>query len=93
MIWLKNESMTTTIVFYILLLLIFLIISSLIFRHTVKFSYLSPRFRYIVGVFGVVAFIVIIFSIYLLFQIGGEPRTNYYDSGNTPPSSSGGLNF
>lgn len=85
--------MTTTIVFYILLLLIFLIISSLIFRHTVKFSYLSPRFKYIVGVFGLIALGVIIFSIYLLFQIGGEPSTDLFDSGTIPSTSSGDLNF
>lgn len=87
--------MTTAIVIYIILLLIFLIISSLIFRHTIKFSYLSPRFRYVVIVFGVVAMVVIIFSVYLLFQIGGGPQTNYYDTSPTtiPSTNTGDLNF
>jgi amino acid transporter len=83
--------MTTAIVLYILLLFIFLVISSLIFRHAIKFSYLSPRFKYIVGIFAVITFAVIVFSIYLLLRTGG-PSTDFYDSGSVP-SSSGGLNF
>ena len=85
--------MATTIVLYILLLLVFLVISSLIFRHTVKFSYLSPRFKYIVGVFGLIAVVVIIFSIFLLFQMGDGPSTSYYDNDPAPTTTSGDLNF
>ncbi|MBU0706167.1 hypothetical protein KJ657_01080 [Patescibacteria group bacterium] len=87
--------MGLAIVIYILLLVVFLIISSLILRHTIKFSYLSPRFKYIVGAFGMIAFVVILFSIYLLFRMGSGGNTNYYDSGPTVPSASGvsDLNF
>jgi len=90
--------MTTAIVFYILLLLVFLIISSLIFRHTIKFSYLSPRFRYIVGVFAAVSFVIIIFSVYLLFQIDGGSSTGSFkeptsSSSSGSSSGSGDLNF
>ncbi len=91
--------MGTAIVLYILLLIVFLIISSLILRHTVKFSYLSPRFKYVVGIFAVIATIVIIFSIYLLFKMGSNSSsTNYYDSTpsptpSIPTTSSSDLNF
>lgn len=88
--------MGTAIVLYILLLVIFLIISSLILRHAVKFSYLSPNFKYVVGGFGIIAVIVIIFSIYLLFKMSPSSNTNYYDSTPstyTPPTNSGDLNF
>lgn len=80
---------------YIVLLIIFLIISSLILRHTIKFSYLSPRFRYIVGFFGVIAVIIIIFSIYLLFKMGPSSGTSYYqpETPYVPPASTGDLNF
>jgi len=93
--------MGTAIVLYILLLVVFLVISSLILRHAVKFNYLSPNFKYVVGVFGVIALVVIIFSIYLLFQMNGSDggSTNYYEptpstSTYTPPATSNGdLNF
>lgn len=90
--------MGTAIVLYILLLIVFLIISSLILRHAVKYSYLSPRFKYVVGVFGLIAVIVIIFSIYLLFKMGPGTSSgvNYYDStpsSPVPTTSSSDLNF
>ena len=84
--------MATAIIIYILLLIVFLIISSLILRHTVKFSYLSPRFRYIVAVFGIISVIVIIFSVFLLFKMQPNSSTGF-DSGPTIPSSTGNLNF
>ncbi|MBN2306603.1 hypothetical protein JXD20_01335 [Candidatus Peregrinibacteria bacterium] len=88
--------MGTAIVLYILLLVIFLVISSLILRHAVKFNYLNPNFKYVVGIFGVVALVVITFSIYLLFQMdssGGS--TNYYEPTPyiPPATSTGNLNF
>lgn len=89
--------MGTAIVLYILLLIVFLIISSLILRHAIKFSYLNPRFKYVVGGFGIIAVIVIIFSIYLLFKMSPSSNsTNYYDSTPSPyipATSSGDLNF
>jgi predicted permease len=49
--------------------------SALILRHTVKYSYLSTRFKVIVSVFGILALIVFLFSIFLIFQLNGELRT------------------
>ena len=88
--------MTTVIILYILLLIVFLIISSLILRHSIKFGYLSPRFKYMVIVFGIIASIVIILSVYILFRMGtGSDNNGYYNP--TPSSSStpsgGNLNF
>lgn len=87
--------MGTAIVVYILLLIIFLIISSLILRHAMKFSYLSPNFKYVVGVFAITASIVIIFSIFLLVKMdSGNGGNNYYEP--TPysaPTNTGDLNF
>lgn len=84
--------MATLIVLYILLLIVFLIISSLILRHTVKFSYLSPRFKYIVGIFAVISLTVILFSIFLLFKMGSVST----GTSTLPPTrapSTGNLNF
>jgi len=86
--------MGTIIVLYILLLIIFLIISSLILRHAIKFSYLSPRFKYIVGIFGIIAITVIVFSIYLLIKMGPGTSNNYDDpSPYTAPANTSNLNF
>ena len=89
--------MGTAIVIYMLLLIVFLIISSLILRHAIKFNYLSPRFKYVVSGFGLIALIVIIFSVYLLFKMGPKSSTNYYDSTPSSPAipstNSGDLNF
>ena len=86
--------MTFIIFIYILLLIVFLIISSLVLRHSVKFGYLSPKFKIVVGVFGVLALAVIIFSIYLMFQVGGTGNGGYeyYDTGGGS-TSTGDLNF
>ena len=88
--------MTLAIPIYILLLIVFLIISSLVLRHTVKFGYLSPRFKIVVTTFGVIALTVIIFSIYLMFQVGdsGNGGYEYYDASTESAStSSSDLNF
>jgi len=87
--------MGTAIAIYILLLLVFLVISGLILRHTIKFSYLSSRFRYIVGVFGIIAATVIVFSVYLLIQMDSGSSTHYYEttSSPTPSTNSSDLNF
>lgn len=78
------------LVLYIFLLLIFLISSALIFRHAHKYSYLSPRFKTIVSVFGILALTVIIFSLVLLFKFFGSPSVIPIPSSG---SSSGGINF
>lgn len=66
---------TTVIAIYVILLLVFLIMSALIFRHTVKYSYLSTRFKITVSAFGILALIVLIFSIFLIFQLDGKPSS------------------
>lgn len=86
--------MGTVIVIYILLLIGFLVISSLILRHAIKFSYLSPRFKYIVGVFTVVALAVICFSVFLLFRMDMGSTGVPYSAPSAPASDdSGSLNF
>ena len=83
-------AMTIAILIYIVLLFIFLIVSSLIFRHAVKFGYLAPSFKILVVIFGIIALAVIVFSVFLLFQIGSPNEVPYMDSYNNSP---GGLNF
>lgn len=77
---------------YIIFMAIFIAMSALIVRHTVKYSYLSQRFKYIVFTFGLLALGVIFFSIYLIFAL----LANSPDSGSPsfPSTSSGsGINF
>lgn len=96
MTWLKLVFMSTVIVIYIVLLLVFLAISSLILRHAVKFSYLSHRFKYLVGIFAVIALSVIGFSVFLLFKMDGGSDRVPFDSPSVPAgdsSDSGSLNF
>lgn len=88
--------MSTVIVIYILLLVIFLVISSLILRHAVKFSYLSQRFKYIVGFFVLVALTVISFSVFLLLKMDGGSVSlpGSSSSSLSPPNgNTGSLNF
>ena len=47
----------------------FFITSGLIYRHAVKYSYLSKRFKKVVIAFGVAAAIVVIFSVYLVIKL------------------------
>ena len=75
--------MTLIIILYIVLLVIFLIVSSLIFRHTVKYSYLSYRFKWVISVFAILALAVIALSLYLLLALGQGDSGNYFD---TPPT-------
>jgi len=82
--------MGTTIFIYVVLLLIFIAISGLIFRHTLKFSYLSPKFRYIVVLFAFISLALIILSVYLLSQVDNSSNSTPI---NNTPSTSGELNF
>ena len=68
--------MYITIGIYAVLLIIFLVISTLIFRHTVKFSYVSPRFKKIALIFGILALIIIIFSLYLVIRLFLPPLSS-----------------
>lgn len=63
---------------YIVLLIVFLAACAMVFRHTIKFGYLSPKFKIIVTVFGVIALIVIIFSFYWAIQLFGAPSYPSY---------------
>lgn len=78
------------IVIYVILILIFLGMSALILRHTMKYSYLSSRFKMVVSVFGLLALVVFIFSIFLIFQLDGEPKSPSYQPSS--PSSTE-INF
>ena len=86
--------MTLSIVIYIFLLIVFLGISGLIIRHTIKFGYLSPDFKKVVIVFGVLSIIVIIYSIYVLTLFGKPAESGYdYYEEFSEPATTGELNF
>ena len=82
---------------YILFLFGFIVASALIIRHAITYGYLSKRFQLVVGIFVLLALIVIGFSIYLIFlydDTGGN--TDYYQpsSGYTEETGgSGGSGF
>jgi len=85
--------MTTVIVIYIALLLVFFFVSSLIFRHTMKYSYLSPRFRTVVTIFGLLSACVIAFSLYLLSGLLNFDLPSFNPTRGNTPSVSGNLDF
>lgn len=86
--------MEIVIIIYIALLIGFLVISSLILRHAVKYSYLSHRFKYIVGFFAIVALAVISFSVFLLLKMDtGSTGVPYSVPSNSASDDSGSLNF
>ncbi|MBN2096589.1 hypothetical protein JW752_04325 [Candidatus Peregrinibacteria bacterium] len=65
---------------YIVLLIGFLGISALIFRHTVKYSYLSQKFKTVVWIFAILALGGVILSLYLvisLFSTSSGPSYSY----------------
>lgn len=72
---------------YVLLLIIFVAVTALILRFTVKFGYLSPRFKYAVGGFLILSIILIGFSLYLL------ANTSSSGSSGGTTQQQGGLNF
>jgi len=80
--------MAIIILIYILLLIGFFAASAFIFRHLVKYGYLSKKFRIVVIVFGILSAVTIAFSIYLI----SSTRSNI--NGSTPSyNNSSGLNF
>jgi len=85
--------MTTVIVIYITLLLVFFFVSSLIFRYTIQYSYLSPRFKTVVTVFSLLAVCVIAFSLYLLAGLLNFDLPNFNPTRGNTPSASGNLDF
>ena len=76
---------------YIVLMVIFLVMSALIVRHTVKYGYLSQKFKTIVTVFGLIALGVIIFSLYMVISLfgGSSPSSSSPDK----TVNSGAINF
>ncbi len=84
---------TLIVLTYVILLLVFLVSSALILRHTMKFSYLSPRFKTIVSIFGLLALIVIVFSVYLVLLLGRSSPPSSSPSIPSPTSSSSDINF
>ena len=79
------------VVIYALLIIVFLVVSAFILRYTLKFSYLSPRFRKVVTIFAIIALATIIYSIFLVFNLthGTSVNVSIPSSGN--PTS--GINF
>ncbi len=63
---------------YIILLLAFLVGCAMIFRHTIKFGYLSPTFKTVVSVFAVLALAGVIFSLYLVIGLFSKPSGSSY---------------
>lgn len=82
---------TLLTVIYAILIIAFLVASALILRHTVKFSYLSPRFKTIVSIFGLLALVVIVFSLYLVILSNRSASSSFSDF--TPSTPSSGINF
>ncbi|MBU1017917.1 hypothetical protein KKA33_02700 [Patescibacteria group bacterium] len=76
---------------YIVLLIGFLAISALIFRHTAKYSYLSPKFKTVVWVFAILALGGVIFSLYLVISLFSTPSGPSYSSPSVNTSSD--INF
>ncbi|QQR83226.1 hypothetical protein IPJ72_05500 [Candidatus Peregrinibacteria bacterium] len=84
------RAMQIIYVIYVALIATFVFTTSLIIRHMVRFSYLSNRFRKVVLGFVVLAAIVIVFSLYLVFNLVALDA-----GGLSTPSipNTGGINF
>lgn len=79
------------IVLYIILLAVFALFASFIIRHIGRYHYLSPHFRVIAAIFGVIAALIIGFSLYLIMQLHfGAPGVTRPPKGD---SSSSNINF
>ena len=61
--------MSLVLVIYIILLLVFLAACTLIFRYTIKYGYLSPKFKTVVSVFAVLALMGVILSLYFVISL------------------------
>lgn len=84
--------MTLVIVLYIALLLVFGLFTAFILRHNAKYGYLSPHFKIILLIFGLMASALILFSLVLLMQFykGNAPSSI---PSSTPSSNSSNLDF
>lgn len=67
--------MTIIIVIYVILLGIFVFMSALVVRHPIKYGYLSPRFKTVLGIFGFLAVVVILLSLYFLVRLAYSPNS------------------
>jgi len=83
---------SVVIIVYIVLLVFFLLASAMIFRHTLKFSYLSPRFKAIIMTFGIIALAVIIYTIYLVISLYHQQSSPSTFS-PSPATSTSDINF
>lgn len=88
--------MTVAIIIYFIVLIGFLVTGGLIVRHSIKFNYLSARFKTVVISFATIALTIIIFSIFLMFQGNKSSDNTYYEpytESSSSSTSSGDLNF
>ncbi len=60
---------TIVLIAYLIFLAVFVLFSVLALRHTVKFGYISGKFKKLAWSFGIVAVAIIIFSIYLIVAL------------------------
>lgn len=76
---------TIVLITFCVLLVVFLAMSALALRHTAKFAYISRGFKTLAWIFGLVAVVIIILSIYLLTKLLGPapgtvfPKTSVTD--------------
>jgi hypothetical protein len=60
---------TIVLIAYLVSLAVFILLSIFALRHTVKFGYISRKFKTLAWVFGIVALTIVIFSIYLIVAL------------------------
>jgi len=89
--------MVLIVLIYIVLLIIFFTLSGIIVRHTIKYGYLAPTFKFLVGVFLVFSVLLIGASAYFLFTARDSSNLstpNYQDDTPVPSTSnSNSFNF
>ncbi|PIZ70642.1 hypothetical protein COY07_06380 [Candidatus Peregrinibacteria bacterium CG_4_10_14_0_2_um_filter_43_11] len=85
--------MIAVVIIYIVLITIFFIFAGLIFRHAIKFSYLSQRFKTITFIFGLMALAIVIFSMVMLLQLYSGTSNKSPSVPKTNTSGGGNLNF
>ena len=60
---------TIVLIAYLIALAVFALLSVLAIRHTVKFGYISQKFKALGWAFGILAVAIIIFSIILMVNL------------------------
>jgi hypothetical protein len=79
---------TIVLITYCVLLAVFLLMAILAIRHTMRFGYISQKFKAIAWIFGIVALGVIIFSVYLLINLYKPTTSNLF-----PKTSKTDINY